>query len=382
MIGDSSGRAGYGIYIHIPFCHRKCPYCHFYVVRNHESLKQQYQEALLKEIDLRSKDLQREGLRTIYFGGGTPALLGPDRVGEILQRLLNGRSPEGIEISIEANPEDFQGDLPKSFFDLGINRLSLGVQSFNAATLKTLGRHHSHIDAFNAVESAQMAGFENITIDLICDVPHQTLSHWRRDLEITASLDVKHVSLYNLSVEPQTAFYARREEVYKAMPPEEVSAKMLDLAGEVLCSSGFSRYEISAYCRDDLYSHHNTGYWLGRPFLGLGPSASGFWDGQRTRNISNTRQYAEVLNQGRLPLEYSETLSKEERLREQLALQIRLIEGIQMTTFEAALGPISAELWSILKNLESQGLVDYSNNILSLTPRGRLFHDTVATELI
>ena len=362
----------YSLYFHIPFCTRKCDYCHFYVVPNEDRFKKIYREALKKEWGLRKPliDAQKQHLQSIYFGGGTPTLLNPGDIEEILTWIL---PPPSCEITLEANPENLSLEKMREFRESGINRVSVGVQALDDALLQALSRSHSAEQAQKSVELIARAGIENISIDLMYDLPGQTLKSWEHTLDNALSLPLTHLSLYNLTIEPHTVFYKKRGSL--PLPDSETSFQMLTTAIEKLENAGFTRYEISAFAKSNQYSRHNTGYWRGRPFLGFGPSAFSYWQGSRFRNRAHLHRYAKSLDAGEDPADFRETLPPHEHLKESLAIGLRLLEGI-------ALQSLPQEIEWRVQNLISEGFLEKTADRLRLTPRGLLFHDTVAEEIM
>ena len=361
----------YSLYFHLPFCQRKCDYCHFYVIPNKESHKTQYIKALHQEWQLRTPLLLNQKLASIYLGGGTPALLGPQKISQILSWI----SDLPKEITLEANPENVTQKEMEGFCRSGINRVSLGVQSLDDHLLKTLSRQHDAERAKQAVWDTHQAGIHNISIDLMYDLPGQTLASWKKTLREALSLPITHLSLYNLTLEPHTAFFKHRHSVKAAMPPEGLSLDMLELATQMIEETGLKRYEISAFAQKDYRSHHNIGYWTGRPFLGLGPSAFSYWQGSRFRNVANLSKYCKQLAHGELPVDYIETLSAEAQLKEQLAVGLRMTEGYRYQE-------LPKETLYNLAKLQDQGLLTIDGSHLKLTPQGLLFYDSVASAII
>ncbi len=361
----------FSLYFHLPFCQRKCDYCHFYVIPDKESHKTQYIKALHQEWQLRAPFLLDQKFTSIYFGGGTPALLGPQKISHILSWM--NHLPQ--EITLEANPENVTQKGMEAFCQSGVNRVSLGVQSLDDHLLKTLSRQHNAKRAKQAVWETHQAGIHNISIDLMYDLPGQTLSSWKKTLREALSLPITHLSLYNLTLEPHTAFYKRRQSIKPKLPPEKLSLKMLELATQMIEGAGLERYEISAFAKEGYRSHHNVGYWTGRPFLGLGPSAYSYWQGSRFRNVANLSKYCKQLARGELPVDYIETLPAEAQIKEQLAVGLRMVEGYHYQELP------KETLYSLAK-LQDQGLLTMEENHLKLTPQGLLFYDSVASDLI
>lgn len=365
----------YSLYFHVPFCTRKCDYCHFYVIPDKEPFKIAYMAALYQEWAQKLQLLKDKELVSIYFGGGTPFLLGPERIATILQWIPHISS---VEITLEANPEHTTLELLKRYREAGINRLSIGIQSFDEKLLKLLGRAHTPFQAKQAVEWAYEVGIHNLSIDLMYDLPGQTLEDWNDTLEQALSLPITHLSLYNLTIEPHTVFYKKRSELAARLPNPEVSLQMLELAIEKLLSKGFCRYEISAFAKEKNYSLHNSGYWTGRPFLGLGPSAYSFWGNSRFRNIAHLNRYCKLLESNRSPVDFSETLPEISLAKELIAIRLRLTDSVPLEQFSL----LPSETQTTLKALESQNLVVFDEQGFRLTQKGLLFHDFIASEII
>lgn len=362
------------LYIHIPFCTKKCPYCHFYVVPNRSSSHPLLSEGLRLEWEQKKGLVEGKTIASIYFGGGTPSLFAPKGIEEALRRIQReARLAPDCEITLEANPEQSDPHFFASLLSIGINRLSFGVQSLDDSELNILGRVHSATQAKKALFAAKEAGFSNLSIDLLYDVPNQTSASWERTLEEIGELPITHLSLYNLTIEPHTAFYKKRETLPR--PTDALSLFFLERALAVLEGYGLKRYEISAFCKAGFASVHNTGYWLGRPFLGLGPSAFSDWEGSRFQNIPHLLRYKERLEKGLSPVEFSETLPPEAARRERLAVRLRLLEGVPECFFLPDLKPL-------YEKLAAQDLVALDNGKVRLTNRGLLFYDMVAAEIV
>ncbi len=377
-------KSSVSLYFHVPFCTHKCGYCHFFVLPDKESFKKLYMEALEKEWALRLPQLHGKNLVSIYFGGGTPSLLGADRIGQILQWIQRdvGYNPRTTEISLEANPENISVELMRAYAHAGINRVSIGIQTLSDSLLKKLERQHDAQKAIAAVINTSEAGFDNITIDLMYDLPNQTLNIWEETLVKVRDLPIKHLSLYNLTIEPHTTFFKHREQLQKVLPDPETSLKMYEMAQALLEERGLKQYEISAFAQEGFQSKHNTGYWTARPFLGLGPSAFSFWNGSRFRNVANLNQYARHVMDGQFPVDFEEQLDFQASQRELLAIRIRLNEGVDLEDFTQAHGTLDSETLSSLEGLKSKGYIQQNGKKIRLTKQGILFYDTVAVELI
>lgn len=364
------------LYIHIPFCTRKCHYCHFYVLPDKELFKTQLVEGLLLEWQKLQPHFAGKNLVSVYFGGGTPFLLGPERVRQLLELI---RPSPDAEITLEANPENITIEAMRAFAAAGINRVSIGVQTLDAPLLTKLGRLHAPDAATKAVYDTLEAGISNISIDLMYDLPGQTLESWTHTLQQAVKLPIKHLSLYNLTIEPQTVFFKYRKTLEKEIPDDETSLQMLLAAEEILEQAGLRRYEISAFAHPGCYSRHNTGYWTGRQFLGLGPSAFSYWNGERFRNIAHLSRYLEFLRKGESPVDFREKLEPTDSARELIAIRLRLMQGIEESD-----PLICSEIKSTLEELcdENEPCLERQQGHYRLTKKGKLFYDRVATEII
>lgn len=351
------------LYFHIPFCTKKCPYCHFYVIPNRPAYQQLLGECIALEWELRRPQLEGKSITSIYFGGGTPSLFGG--IADILEPIPKDSD---CEITIEANPEQ---NSFSEFIDMGINRLSIGVQSLDDSSLQTLERVHSAAKAKKAIWEAHNAGFKNISIDLMYDLPGQTEESWLYTLDQIADLPIQHISLYNLTIEPHTAFHKRKVQ----KPKGELSLRFLMAALEKFEQLGLKRYEISAFALPGFESRHNVGYWTARPFLGFGPSAFSYWDQERFRNVANIHRYARHLKEKALPVDFREKLPYPANVKELFTVQLRLKSGVRID-------PILQETQAALTKLIHQDLVLQTGNHFQLTEKGMLYYDTVASELI
>jgi len=359
------------LYFHIPFCHKKCPYCHFYVLPYQKESLELLVNALELEWQRYRHLLQGNRIISIYFGGGTPFLLSAPYI----EKILSWISPEReVEITLEANPESSSLEELKAFSQIGINRVSLGVQSMDDALLRTMGRRHTAEQAQISIEKTLSAGIQNITIDLMYEIPYQTLSSWEKSLLKIQELPIQHLSLYNLTFEPHTLFFKQRSQLTPFLPSLQESADMLRLAVTLLENLNFKRYEISAFAKEGYRSQHNIGYWTGRPFLGFGPSAFSYWEKKRYRNCADLKKYISFLQRGELPIDFEETLSPLHSLHERLALHLRLLAGVDKRDY-----PIDP---SVYQKLENKNWVQIEGNQVKLSEEGKLFYDSVAEEII
>lgn len=367
------------LYIHIPFCTKKCPYCHFYVLPDKDPFKESLLESLKREWEHVSPLLEGYEVVSIYLGGGTPSLMGPSGIGEILSWLP---VKDGQEITLEANPENVTHELMAGMREVGVNRVSLGIQTLDNTLLKRLGRTHTAQKALDAVDTTYGAGIENISVDLMYDLPNQTLKSWELTLNQLNNSPISHLSLYNLTIEPHTAFYRDQKELSPLLPSPEESLKMLEMATSHLPQLGLERYEISAFAKAGRISRHNTGYWTGRPFLGLGPSAFSYWDRKRYRNVASLSKYAEALKAGLSPVDFEERLEVVASYNELLAIHLRLLEGVDLEKFQQSHGAVPSSTARSLSEAVERGWLEISSARAKLTPEGLLFYDSLASLII
>lgn len=312
--------------------------------------------------------LEGKEIVSIYFGGGTPSLF--KGVEQILERI---QIAAHTEITIEANPEESSPEMFSFFRKIGINRLSLGVQSLDDRSLETLERIHTAARAKRAIQEAREAGFENISIDLMYDLPNQTEESFRYTLNQLAELQIQHLSLYNLTIEPHTPFFKRKIET----PQKEISLRLLNMALTQLEEIGLKRYEISAFAKKGCKSRHNLGYWQARSFLGFGPSAFSYWEGERFRNTPNLAQFHKRLKEGQDPADFREKLEYPKNILERLAVALRVLEGVCIDEWQ-----LPEETMQTLEKLKREGLLEQRQKHLALSKRGMLLYDSIATELI
>lgn len=380
MVIDSS--QFFSLYFHIPFCKKKCDYCHFYVLPDQANLHDLLLEGLCKEWSKIKEDLKGRSLVSIYFGGGTPSLFGPKNISTLLNLINIEFDLVNVEITLEVNPETISLELMQAYHEVGINRVSIGVQSLNDSELRLLTREHDGTKAIEAIQHTVNSGIKNISIDLMYDLPHQTLDHWENTLQKAIELPITHLSLYNLTIEPHTPFFKYRNKLLPNVPNENTSLEMYQLAIKTFEKAGLHQYEISAFAREGMKSKHNSGYWSGRSFLGLGPSAFSYWNGQRFRNIAHLKKYHEALFNDKSPVDFIDNLSLEERKRELFVVGLRLKEGLNLVDFEAKFGALEDTFESNLNNLINYKLIQKNDPMISLTEQGTYLYDSIATELI
>ena len=368
-----------GLYIHIPFCLKKCPYCDFYSSTD-LSLMDKFTWALGREMAMR----QKKSFDTVYLGGGTPSILGRRHLDAIFQSISeNFRIHENHEITIETNPGSLEPDAPAFFKSLGINRISIGAQSFSDDILKFLGRIHTADDAAHSIEQARQAGFDNIGLDLIYGIPGQTVKSWIATLKQAVAHGPSHLSCYMLTFEKKTPMEIRRKQGAFEELPEERLAEMFKTGALFLESQGFFQYETSNFARTGRQSRHNLKYWSFAPYTGLGPSAHSHELGVRSWNKKSVRSYHDDLKNQRLPLAETEILSKSERMIEALYLGLRQSRGIDVAEFE---NMFHHDFFHLFENsvsmLTKKNLARKDPHRFALTLDGALLLDSLAGLLI
>ena len=384
MISNQKAAAAAGLYIHIPFCRRKCRYCDFYSVTD-PSLQPAYLNALQQEMRLAAASQPALSFDTLYLGGGTPSALGTGAVVEIIHAARRAFSflPD-TEVTVEVNPGTVDFDSLQRLRQAGANRLNVGVQSFRDRNLAFLGRIHSTIETERVLEWSHAAGFDNIGIDLIYGIPGQTPDSWKIDLVRALGCDLSHLSCYSLTFEPGTPLEADLRRGKFAAAGEDRVAELYLQALEVLGRGGFEQYEISNFALSrGRRSRHNCKYWSFSPYLGLGPSAHSFIEPERFWNCADVDRYIRQLDNGRRPIEESETLNREKLMIETVYLGLRLIDGIDISVFNDRFGiDFMKHFGATSAAFEQEGLLTTTAGHCRLTPRGMLLLDTIAAALI
>lgn len=377
-----------GVYIHVPYCRQACSYCNFHFSVSWKTRKD-FTEALCKEIELQHNffeafhgNLGKPGLKTVYFGGGTPSVLSVAELLKIYNKLDQYFCLDGVEeITLEANPDDLSYEYLLSLRQTPINRLSIGIQSFQSADLVYMNRVHSPAQAFQSIKNAHRAGFYNISADLIFGTPSLQTHQWSENLKYIIDAGIPHISAYALTVEEKTplAFYIRKGR--QAAVSDDSTARHFDLMLETMDVHGYLHYEISNFALPGHFSKHNLSYWQGLPYLGLGPSAHSFKNNQRFWNIANTAAYIESLNVGVLP-QGGETLTEVQAFNEYVMTSLRTMWGCDLEAVAARWGieRVDAILKAARKFID-QGLLQKKDDHLLLTSRGKLFADGIAADL-
>lgn len=372
-----------GIYIHIPFCRQACNYCNFHFSTSLH-YKNDFVEALLKEIELQAKTnyLNNQTVETIYFGGGTPSILQIDELQKLMDHLHQYfKVDPSAEITLEANPDDVTDEKLKGWKQLGINRLSIGIQSLFEEDLQWMNRAHTATEAKQVISKARAAGFDTFTVDLIYGTPGLTDEKWLYNLDWVLQQNINHLSCYALTVEEKTPLDKQiRQHQKHDIDPEQQSRQFL-LLMDYIQKAGFEHYEISNFAKPGYRSKHNSSYWKGIHYLGLGPSAHSFNGNSRQWNVANNQLYIQSLKQGTLSLE-KEELTATQQLNEYIMTGLRLMEGCNLNYISQQFGPEkAAQLSSNTAAPISKGLMIADNNHLILTKEGKLFADSIAADL-
>lgn len=366
-------------YIHVPFCRHRCGYCNFSVVAGREDLVGRFLRAIDKELS----SLDRPKLATLFLGGGTPTHLGPGDFQKLVQCFRRRFDMNELsEFTVEANPEDIDEDKLKSLVDAGVNRVSVGVQSFNDAKLKTLQRGHRGKLAQEKIE--QTAKFiDNVSIDLIFAAPGETVESWRTDLNIALALPIKHLSTYALTFEKGTTFWNRLQRGDLRSTGEDDELEMYELVRRLSPDSGRPQYEISNFAEPNHRCRHNLAYWNGAGWFAAGPGAARFVNGWRQVNHRSTTTYLRRIEAGRSPTAESERVSLEQAARERVAFGVRLIDGVDLVELGKEL---NLDLFQLFREkvakCEAEGLVTCSDGRLRLSELGIRFADTVASRFL
>lgn len=370
-----------GIYIHIPFCKQACHYCDFHFSTSMK-YKDEMIEALVHEIALRKNYLGETAIQTIYFGGGTPSIVPPKDIQKILQSIYdNFEIQSNLELTLEANPDDLKKEYLKSIKEIGINRLSIGVQSFINRDLIWMNRAHHQGEALDSIRRAQDIGIENISIDLIYGTPNLSDKEWLDNIHQTIELGIPHISSYALTVEKGTALGNWVDKKKEKPMDEEQAASQFEILMDELSTSGFEHYEISNFAKPGFYSQHNSSYWEGSKYLGIGPSAHSFNKTSRQWNVANNSKYLSEIFSNRIPFQI-EHLKISDRFNEYLMISFRTAKGVSIKYLEEE---FSSKLLSEFEKNASRYVdnnwLEKTNDYYKTTKAGKLMADRIASEL-
>lgn len=371
-----------GIYIHIPFCRKACHYCNFHFSTSF-SQRERVLNAIRKEIETTPPYFRlSEPVDTVYFGGGTPSLLTAAELTAIMDALKRFSIKPGAEITLEANPDDINPNSLESWLRSGINRLSVGIQSFDEAELRWMNRSHTADQSLRALEDIAASGIKNYSADLIYGSPLSTREVLSRNLQLLTDAGVPHISCYALTVEPKTALDHKIQAALSAAPDPDVQWEQFHIVRETLGRAGYEHYEISNFALPGMRSVHNSSYWKGVPYMGYGPSAHSY-NGMELRswNISNNIEYTKLIEAG-LPAGSGETLTLKERINERIMISLRTLEGIDLPAFEEAFGTEAVELLiQRSKVYSNRGELLHENHMLRLSDSGKFLADGIAAGL-
>ena len=375
------------IYIHIPFCVRKCAYCDFLSGVAEKKTIETYVEKLIDEIYIHAVSNREIIVTTIFFGGGTPSILSGNQMQRIMAFLRAGfLIAEDAEISMEINPGTVTKEKLEAYREAGINRISFGLQSTNNEELKLLGRIHTFEEFLESFKLARECGFDNINVDLISAIPRQTVESWQESVRQVVSLEPEHISAYSLIIEEGTAFarvYGEGAKGEEELPSEEDERLMYQVTEEILENAGYHRYEISNYAKEGKECRHNLGYWEGKNYLGIGLGASSLIDNVRYKNTDDLQKYLEQSSDLEVIQEDREVLSKIEQMEEYIFLGLRKMRGISIKEFESVFGKSLEECYGEnIKRMVQAGLLVIEDDFLRLTKRGIDVSNYVFAEIL
>jgi oxygen-independent coproporphyrinogen-3 oxidase len=379
-----------GIYIHIPFCRSKCPYCSFISYPGPGSAKMAaYMTALMEHIGMLAAHpwATATHFTTLYIGGGTPTIYGHEELAGLLKtclaRFAFGNGPARVEVTMEANPNTVTHEKLRALRHAGVNRLSIGCQSFSDRMLATIGRGHTGADGCAAVRQGRNAGFDNISLDLMYGLPNQTVADWKQTLATAIDLTPEHFSVYELTVEEDTPFADRLRVGDLWLPEEDIVLQMEEITREILASAGYERYEISNYARPGYQCHHNNIYWQNGSYLGLGAGAVSFFDGFRVSNVADYDDYVRLVQDGEYPFRDGECLPLEASFRETVIMGLRRTNGISCRRLEQRFGLTpTAYYGNTLKRLLQEKLIVLRRDRIRLSDRGLLLANQVLAQLV
>ncbi|MGI5835746.1 MAG: radical SAM family heme chaperone HemW [Chloroflexota bacterium] len=381
---DTNGRISpdseAAIYLHFPFCAKRCSYCDFDSFSGLDGLIETYLEAVLQQMQMSPRALGT----SLYLGGGTPSLMAPPDVAKLVSACRDRFSlHSNAEVTLEANPSDLDREKLAGYRDAGVNRLSIGVQSTDEGLLRLLGRRHGPVEARSSIAAARDAGFRNVSVDLIFGMPRQDRSIWEHTLREVAVWGVEHISCYSLTVERGTALEKAISQGILSLPQEDEIVGMYRAAERVLSVHGYRRYEISNWAKPGFESRHNLAYWSYRPYLGIGAGAAGFWNSRRYKIVPDIPRYIEGVRAGRIPLCENDEISRRRAMSDFLILGLRLSDGVPASRFEASFGTTpQAVFGEALEWGIREGLLERQEDRLVLTPQGTLLSNELFEKLL
>lgn len=370
-----------GIYIHIPYCKQACHYCDFHFSTNRKN-EQEMIQAICREVELQAAYL-KDTVETIYFGGGTPSLVSEEGLSSILRSIHDHfEVASDYELTLEANPDDLIASKLDALKGVGVNRLSIGIQTFNNEKLKQINRAHTKNEAIKSIQRAQSLGYDNLSIDLMYALPGESMEIWKSDLEIATQLGVPHISIYGLTIEDKTVFGHLSKKGLLQEVSEEIAADQYRYVINYLKDRGFDHYEVSNFGKPGYHSRHNHAYWKGQHYLGLGPGAHSYNGTSRQYNVKNNALYLKALESSHVPYKL-ETLSKEQVCDEYLLTSLRTASGIDLNQLAEEYGyELVEKKGTVVEQLKNKNLVSIKGNKLALTDEGFLMTDEITLMLL
>ncbi|MGN7476648.1 radical SAM family heme chaperone HemW [Solibacillus silvestris] len=370
-----------GVYIHIPFCHQICNYCDFNKVFFKNQPVDEYIEALGREMEMTVAAMPEAfaNIETIFLGGGTPTALSARQIEKLLALISKHIPLSSVnEFSSEANPDELTIDKLQALYDGGVNRLSMGVQSFDQSLLKKIGRTHSNEHVYETIQNAKNVGFENISIDLMYGLPGQTMKEWQHTLEKALALKLPHYSAYSLIVEPKTIFYIQYAKGKLNLPTEDIETEMYGVLMDTMEAQGLKQYEISNFAHEGYASTHNKIYWDNDEYAGFGAGAHGYLEGIRYSNVAPIKKYIETVMEGKRPILQEHEVTNEEKLEEQMFLGLRKVAGIAHEEFEMKFHqPMLSVYEEKISRLQKEQLIEFDSKGIRLTRKGRFIGNEV-----
>ncbi len=370
-----------GIYLHVPFCKQACYYCDFHFSTDTRHTQEMIR-AMLRELELR-KGFIAGPLKTVYFGGGTPSLLSEGHLASLLDRIrdLYPIYPDA-EITLEANPDDLSPEKLRALKQSGVNRLSIGIQSFDDAILKYLHRAHDSMAARRCLDESAKAGFNDLSLDLIYAIPGMTLASWKQTLRQALVFGPAHLSAYGLTIEDRTVFGQWKKKNRLIQVSEDEAASQFESMQDILVDAGYEQYEISNFSLPGFHSRHNSSYWMQEHYLGIGPGAHSYDGARRYLNVRNNALYVKAIMEGQLPAE-EELLTRENKINEYLLTRLRTQWGCNLLELQKEFSDnLFVRRGTRLQHYQDQGLITITNNILQLTRKGKLLADQITEELM
>jgi oxygen-independent coproporphyrinogen III oxidase len=373
-----------GLYLHIPYCLHKCGYCDFNSHPENQAEAEVYISALLAEIDHYAVKLKGKKVPTVFFGGGTPTILPPAHLDKILGRVKNRFNlTPSCEISIEANPATVEYETLEQIRLSGFNRISIGVQSFDAEELKLLERVHNQEEIHTTVDRARQAGFDNLSLDLMFSLPGQSPEKWKSHLQQAVNKKPDHLSAYGLTIEPATSFFKLQERGLLQLPHEDIQLEMLETTIDILQSAGYEHYEISNYAKPGYECQHNLNYWDNGEYLGLGAGASSYLNGERFKNINLPSRYIREVQAGGTAVESTERLEPLHAMGETIMLGLRQLKGISIENFENRFQvSFNTVYGKVLAPLLEERLITLNQNRMALSRKGLFIADSVILKFL